>query len=140
MSEKIAVHIITPERVVFARNVDSLIVPGQVGEMQILHGHVALFSIIKPGEVVAQDGEERMIYVVGAGFLEVSHDKVSLLVDTAEGASDIDVAQAQAIIDAAQDKLKDIDSVDVEERFAFETQLATARAQVEVYRRAEDKE
>ncbi|MFA5623697.1 MAG: ATP synthase F1 subunit epsilon [Bradymonadales bacterium] len=140
MPNKLSVRIITPEKVVFARDVDSLSVPGADGEIQMLPEHIPLFSITKPGRVVAQNGDESSVYVVGPGFLEISNNEVSLLVDTADGKDDIDIEEAKAMLADAEDKLKSIESIDVEERFAFETQLATARAQVEVYRRAEDKD
>lgn len=135
MSDQIEVRIITPERVVYSRNVDSVLLPGTSGMMEIYPGHVALFSTVMPGELCVSAGGKKEIFACGTGLVEVSHDRVTLLVDSAQGNMDIDPAQAQALIDEAEDKLKGLSNEDVEQRFAFETQLATAKARIEVYER-----
>jgi len=135
MADPLEVRIITPERVVFSQKVDSVLVPGSLGEMEILPGHVAIFSIIKPGEIRVKDDDQVYIFASGAGFVEVNNDCVKILVDSAEGNADIDPEVARKLIEEAEDKLKDLENVDDETRFAFETQLATARARIEVYER-----
>ena len=135
MADRLDVRIITPERVVFKREADSVSLPGTVGEMDILPGHVALFSTIKPGQVQIKDSAETVIFACGTGLAEVYANRVTILVDTAEGSAEIDPAAAQKLIDEAEDKLKNLSSEDEEQRFAFETQLAAAKARIEVYER-----
>lgn len=135
MSDRLEVRIITPERVVFGKEVNSVQLPGTAGEMEILPGHIAIFSTIKPGQVLVKDGDLTTVFACGTGFVEVYSDHVTLLVDSAEGSAEIDPAVAQAIIEQAEDKLKNLSSEDEEQRFAFETQLAAAKARIEVYER-----
>lgn len=133
MSERLDVRIITPERVVFKDEVDSVMLPGTVGEMEVLPGHVALFSTIKPGQILLKDNGKKIVFASGAGLVEVCSDTVTLLVDSAEGSAEIDPKAAAALIAEAEDKLKNLSSEDEEQRFAFETQLAAAKARIEVY-------
>ena len=136
MSDKLDVRIITPARIVFKREAESVILPGTAGEMEILAGHVALFSTIKAGQITIRDGQKQAIFACGAGLLEVSSNTVTLLVDSAEGTAEIDPEEARMMIEEAEDKLKDIESLDEETRFAFETKLAAAKARIDVFEHA----
>lgn len=135
MADKFKVKIITPERVVFSHTAESVSVPGTSGEMELLPGHVALFSSVVPGTIVVKDGDKKAEFAVGAGIVEVCGDMVSLLLDSAKGSAEIDPEEAERLIAEVEDRLKNLSSEDEEQRFAFETQLATARARIEVYER-----
>ena len=133
MMPQLQVNIITPERIVMAKKADSVIVPGECGEMEILPQHAAIFSLINPGQLTVTNNNNKSVFAVGIGFLELRENKLSILVDTALGESDIDVEQAKLAIEEAKDRLAEISPENVEERFAFETQLATAQAKIKVY-------
>ena len=133
MSERLTVQIVTPEKIVFWHDADSVLVPGTLGEMEVLPTHVAIFSTIKPGSIVLRDGERKLILACGAGLLEVNNNTVSLLVDSAEGNSEIDPDSVNEHIKNLEDKLKNLENEDVETRYAFETQLAAAKARIEVF-------
>lgn len=136
MSDRLTVKIITPEKIVFYHQADSVKIPGTVGEMEVLPGHVAIFSTVKPGQILVRDGERSLMLASGAGLLEVNDNVVSLLVDSAEGNAEIDAKAAADLVASLEDKLKEIENEDTETRFAFETQLATAKARVEVFEQA----
>lgn len=138
MADKLEVRIITPERVVFSHSADSVLIPGMAGEFEVLAGHVALFSTVKPGQIVVKEGAKQAIFATGAGIVEVCKDHVSLLLDSAVGNTEIDPKEAERLIAEAKDRLKNLSSEDEEMRFAFETQLATAKARIEVYERTGD--
>ena len=135
MADKLEVRIITPDHVVFSRKAESVSLPGMLGDMEILPNHVSLFSTIKPGQVTVRSGQAQAIFAVSVGFLEVNANIVKILVDSAEGNANIDTEAERRLIEEAEDKLKNLDSEDVETRFAFETQLATAKARIEVFER-----
>ena len=60
--------------------------------MQILPGHAALISELKTGVLTySQDGTNFPLHVSG-GFMEVNHDKVSVLAEIAERPEEIDAA------------------------------------------------
>ncbi len=138
MADQIEVRIITPERVAYSQAVDSVSLPGAAGMMEIHPGHVAMFSAVLPGEVTVSNRGKKEVFACGAGIAEVSLNIVTLLVDSAQGNAEIDPVAAKALIDEAEDKLKNLSNEDVEQRFAFETQLATAKARIEVYERTSD--
>lgn len=135
MAEQIEVRIITPARVVYSRPVDCISLPGTNGMMEILPGHVALFSTVMPGELTVTRNGKKEVFACADGIVEVSNDVVTLLVDSARGNMEIDPVAEKALIDEAEDKLKNLSNEDVEQRFAFESQLAAAKARIEVYER-----
>ncbi|MGB3329677.1 MAG: F0F1 ATP synthase subunit epsilon [Thermomicrobiales bacterium] len=94
---KLHVEVVTGERIVFQMDdVDMAVVPGVDGMLGILPGHAQLISLLQNGELrVKKGGAEESIVVFG-GFVEVSHDRVTILADTAERASEIDLERAEA--------------------------------------------
>ena len=102
---RLSLEIVTPERVLVSREVDMVIAPGSEGEFGVLPGHVLFLSGIVPGELRYTSGAEKESMVVTTGFAEVSNDQVSILVDAAEKASDIDTERAQRAMERAKERL-----------------------------------
>ncbi|MCL4141251.1 UNVERIFIED_CONTAM: hypothetical protein GTU68_066745 [Idotea baltica] len=73
--------ILTPEQEYFSGEVNSVIVPGITGNFEILNNHAPLVSALKSGAVrITKVGGEVMSFDILKGFLEVSNNEVSLLV------------------------------------------------------------
>jgi F-type H+-transporting ATPase subunit epsilon len=112
---KLFLEVVTPEKVLASREVDTVIAPGIEGEFGVLPGHINFLSGIIPGELRYNDGKRWEFICVTYGFAEVSGDRVSVLVDSAEKAIDIDIERAQSSLDRARDRLsKDRDSKDID--------------------------
>ena len=91
----IQLEIVTPERLVYEDEVDSVNVPGIEGELGILPHHAPLVSILGFGELrIRKGGAEESFAIVG-GFVQVRPDKVVVMAETADLAAEIDVAKAQ---------------------------------------------
>lgn len=129
---KLQLEIVTPEKVLISREVDTVIVPGAEGEFGILPGHISFLSSIVPGELRFQDDNKWEYICVTTGFAEVSDDRVSILVDSAERAKDINLDRAQAAMDRAKERLaKDRNNKDIDFLRA-ETALKRAVARIKV--------
>ena len=95
MDQSLQLEVVTPERKVLSEPVSSVTVPGRNGEMQILPGHAALISELKTGVLsYTEAGTASQLHVSG-GFVEVSHDRVSVLAEIAERPEEIDAARAR---------------------------------------------
>ena len=94
-------EIVTPERRVLNAEVDSVTVPTASGEAGILSNHAPLISALKPGILAYAVKGATDKFVVSGGFVEVNADNVSVLVDTAETAAEINVDAAKSDLDAA---------------------------------------
>ena len=91
----IQLEIVTPERLVYEDEVDSVNVPGIEGELGILPHHAPLLSILGVGELrIRKGGAEESFAIVG-GFVQVRPDKVVVMAETADLAGEIDLEKAQ---------------------------------------------
>lgn len=102
---KLHLEIVTPEKVLVSREVDMVVAPGTEGEFGVLPGHIPFLSGLVPGELRYTSGAEKVSLVVTAGFSEVSDNKVSILVDAAEKATDIDLDRARSAKGRADGRL-----------------------------------
>ena len=88
-------EIVTPERLAYSGEVDSVQLPGSEGELGVLPHHAPLVSTLGVGELrIRKGGTEESFAIVG-GFLQVRPDKVVVMAETADLASDIDLEKAQ---------------------------------------------
>jgi F-type H+-transporting ATPase subunit epsilon len=94
-------EIVTPERLAFEGEVDEVIVPGSEGELGILPHHAPLISLLGQGVLRLKRGGEEEVFAIFGGFLQVRPDRVVVLAETADHASEIDLERAErARIDA----------------------------------------
>jgi F-type H+-transporting ATPase subunit epsilon len=88
-------EIVTPERLAYSDEVDSVQLPGIEGELGVLPHHAPLISTLGVGELrIRKGGAEESFAIVG-GFLQVLPTKVVVLAETADMASEIDLERAQ---------------------------------------------
>ena len=105
MARKFKVEIVSPEKVLFSEEAESLVIPAERGYLGILASHAPLLAALKPGEIrMTVDGDERWLATSG-GFVEVTPEKTTLLVDSAEPVKEIDVPRAQEALKRAQEHL-----------------------------------
>jgi len=98
--------IVSPERTLFEDNVESLIVPGGDGYLGILSHHAPLISTLKVGEITFRDTDKKEISMAtSGGFIEVSDNVASILVDTAEFLDEIDLSRAENELHRAEELL-----------------------------------
>jgi F-type H+-transporting ATPase subunit epsilon len=78
--------IVSPERIEFEGEVTSVLVPGTLGQFEILVNHAPIISTLEKGKVVyvLDGGEKKSIDIIG-GFVEVQKNVVSLCVEISEG-------------------------------------------------------
>ena len=102
---RLFLEIVTPEKVLISQEVDTVVAPGSEGEFGVLPGHTHFLSGILPGELRYVSGATKESMSVTTGFAEVSKDKVSILVDAAEKAGDIDIERARSALERARERL-----------------------------------
>jgi F-type H+-transporting ATPase subunit epsilon len=126
-------EIVTPEGVTCSESVEMVTLPGVDGEIGIYPQHVPLMTQIVPGElIVRKSGEERLL-AVGAGFVEITGDSVSVLTDMAIAADSIDEAKAEEARLRAVARLAE--KVTAEEEAAARASLANSVAHLNLKRR-----
>jgi len=102
MADEILLEIVTPERQVFSGYVEQVTIPGSEGQFGVLKGHTPLLSFVEIGELSFIKEGKRHHFAVSKGYAEVAANKVTVLVEAAERAEDIDRERARQAKERAQ--------------------------------------
>ncbi|MDP4000860.1 MAG: ATP synthase F1 subunit epsilon [bacterium] len=88
--------LVTPERILFEKEVDSITLPTEAGEITVLSHHLPLISNLVAGEVRYKIGSVEETFAVSSGVIEVGpNNQIAVLADTAEFGHEIDADRAQ---------------------------------------------
>jgi F-type H+-transporting ATPase subunit epsilon len=105
MAEKINLEVVTPKGPIVSEEVDIVTAPGFAGEFGVLANHAPFLSTIKIGTLrYKKDGTEEELMVSG-GFCEVSNNKITFLVESAERGHEIDADRALQAKERAEKRL-----------------------------------
>ncbi|CAN2039348.1 ATP synthase epsilon chain [Candidatus Magnetomoraceae bacterium gMMP-15] len=106
MAENIKLEVVTPENPVVSEDVSIVMAPGTLGEFGVLPGHTPFLTTLKTGVLHYKDanGQERFVFING-GFAEALPDRVTVLAESAERRSEIDLDRARAALDRAEKRL-----------------------------------
>ena len=99
-------EVVTPERTVYAQDVDMIVVKGVAGELGILPNHIPLVTPLKIAPVKINIGKKSEYIAVNGGFMEVRKDKVVIFAESAELPGEIDVDRARASKERAEQRLR----------------------------------
>ena len=88
--------IVTPTGEVYHGPVSSVVLPGTEGDFGVLPGHERFLAPLRIGEIHLEAEDGSVVYgAISSGFVEISADRVVVMADSCEVASDIDVARAE---------------------------------------------
>ena len=138
MADTFQLEIVTPEKKVVDTAAEEVQIPGKGGYLGILPGHAPLITELAVGEITYRDAsgsstgsdsnEQRL--AVAWGFAEVLPDKVTILAETAERPSEIDVDRARKAKERAEQRLASGDTTVDVERALDALQRAETRLEV----------
>jgi F-type H+-transporting ATPase subunit epsilon len=104
---KIFLEVVTPYEKVISEYVDEVRIPGSEGELGILPDHAPLLTSLHAGELAYRNANKpECCLCVSWGFAEILGDRVTVLVETAEIAHEIDIQRARMAKEKAEAKLK----------------------------------
>jgi F-type H+-transporting ATPase subunit epsilon len=98
---------VSPEKVLFAGEVDQVDLPGSEGDMGILANHAPVVTTLRPGIVtIYREGGNLPVVVIG-GFAEMSPAGLTVLADVAVPRQDFDMAVLAAEIKDTEEDVAD---------------------------------
>lgn len=77
----LSLTIISPEKTLFKGEVESVTVPGEMGEFVILNNHAPIISTLVAGRVAYAQNNQDTIFNIKEGFVEVRKNEVNLCVE-----------------------------------------------------------
>jgi F-type H+-transporting ATPase subunit epsilon len=99
--------IVTPERSILKEApVDSVVLPGEMGQFNILPGHTNFITGLKNGVFGYRVNGEWQIAFLSGGFTQVFAGTVTVLAETVEMAAELDLARAELELQSLTNKLK----------------------------------
>ncbi|MGB3221231.1 MAG: F0F1 ATP synthase subunit epsilon [Desulforhopalus sp.] len=105
MGQQIRLEVVTPSGAKVNEDVDIVNAPGYGGDFGVLANHAPFLSTIKVGTLTYENGKKRESLMVSGGFCEVSNNKITFLVESAEVGSEIDVERAMRAKERAEKRL-----------------------------------
>ena len=106
MSDTLKLTVYSPERrLLEAREVQSVILTGSEGQIQILPGHAHIAGTLETGPFAYSENGQEVRGVISTGFFKVAADSVTVLAETLELATEIDYERARVAQKKAQDAL-----------------------------------
>ena len=121
------VELVSPEQILYSGEAEMVVARTSEGDIAFLTGHSPFIGSLGIGAVTIRttEGTEEKAAVHG-GFVEVSGDRVTILSDVAELASQIDRNRAQRAVEDAERRSRETDDVEAE------AALRRARLRVEL--------
>ena len=133
MADTLKLEIVTPEGVVYARDVSMVTLPAVDGQIGVMPHHVPLLTQIAPGEAIVRENGRETFLAIGEGLVLVMADHVAIVTDMAVAADTIDQAKAEEARQRATARLRD--KLSDEEVASVNAALARSLAQLKVKRR-----
>lgn len=128
----LALEIISPERLLLARDVDMVVVPGTEGDLGVLPGHSKLVTSLRGGLVdIYEGGKITDRFFLTGGFAEITESRCSVLADEIIRQADIDPAAAQVKLSEAKAAFEALDLNDAEAYRETSDRLISAKAMVD---------
>ncbi len=107
-NQQVEFELVSPEKLLFSKSVDMVVVPGEDGDFGVLPRHAPMISTVRPGVIAIYSGKEisERIFVAG-GFAEVTTERCTVLAEIAEPVSELDKATVQQQLQDAKEDFSD---------------------------------
>jgi F-type H+-transporting ATPase subunit epsilon len=139
MADELDVDIVTPDGQAFQGSANGVRAPGVEGSFEVRNNHAPMIAAFGIGPLIvktenaheyADVHDNQIVFATSGGFLEVVENHVTVLGETVEPASEIDVERAENAEDRALQRLEE--GLDGDERETYEAALERARNRLRV--------
>ncbi len=120
--------VISPQKKVLETECESVTLPTEDGQITVLPKHMAIFSLLKAGEVRVKTKDEEIVLGVGGGFVNVGNDLVTLMAEFGVRSDEIDEEK----VNEAKKRAEEILKSKADERGSALAQASLARSLLEL--------
>ena len=129
MNRKIFCSILTPDRVIYERQIDLAVVQAHDGEMGFMYNHAPLVTELGIGEIRLRNNDNTEYIVVEGGIAEIRDNKLIVLTENAFKKEDLSIREIEQRLEELKATTK---FRDVEEEMRLETELKKQKARLKV--------
>nr|AYR06269.1 ATP synthase CF1 epsilon subunit [Renouxia sp.] len=123
------IRVIAPDRTVWDASAQEVILPSSTGQLGILTGHIPLLTALDIGVMRVRIDKDWIPIVLLGGFAEVENNIITILVNGAEEASEIDLEAAKHNLEEATSMLAEAETS--KEKIEATQNIRKARARVQ---------
>lgn len=132
------VRVHTPEGTVYDETVDSLVLPGELGQFGVLHNHIPYMALLAAGPIVLRTNDRTERVACGGGFAEIEENVVTVLAETAERPEELERSEVEETLEQLQSDLQSGEGFEDEvEREELESELQRAKVRLKVLEEGE---
>lgn len=128
-------QLITPVETLFNEDVQQVIVPTTSGQITVLPHHSRLVSILAPGELIVTNGANESALAVSGGMIEMTNNTLTVLADSAEQPSEIDLEKAEERAKELAAELSQEQKMDIASYHLLQRQLEIEQARLSIGRK-----
>ena len=114
MADNIHLEIVTPKQVAYSKAVDSVVVSGIEGDMEIFKDHISLITFLKAGKIIAKSENDTDTFFSTGGTVEFSNNKLSILLDNFFASTEFQSEELIKLKKKAENKLNNKEISDEE--------------------------
>ena len=107
MADTFALKVVTPTGIVFEGEAEQVTAVGRLGEFGILAEHINFITSLVPGLLEIRMAGGARTYVISGGFAEVKEGAVTILADSAEEPSAVDLSKLDAEMAEAERRISE---------------------------------
>lgn len=134
----LTLEIVTPERPLLSTEADEVVLPALDGEIGVLPGHAPLMSQMSVGGILSyKNAGKETVAFVSQGFVEIASDRVTVLAERAELATEIDLDAARAALKEAEVAVQKAEKENSNEVGRLQADLEGALARVKAAERTQ---
>tara|TARA_Y100000590_G_scaffold80714_1_gene89635 strand:+ start:607 stop:1002 length:396 start_codon:yes stop_codon:yes gene_type:complete len=127
MEDIFKVEIISPEKIIFSKDVKTVTLPSYEGDMSILKNHISIITFLRPGIIKVKTKEENIIdFFVQDGTIEYFNDNLVVLSSSVINVKDLNKDLIDTLSKDTNDKLLDKNIKD-HDRYVLHHQLDVLR-------------
>ena len=131
MAGNLYVEIVSPSGSIFRGEAGGVRAPGVEGSFEVLYNHAPMIAAFEIGPLfVTTPAGDRIGFATSGGFLEVLNNTVTVLAETAEPSTGIDLERARDAEQRALQRLKAGGDAEERKRAAAALERARNRARV----------
>jgi len=125
----VALEIVSPERLLFSRPIDMVVVPAEEGDLGVLPGHAPMIVTLRGGfATLYEDTKPVGSLFIAGGFAEITPERCTVLADQVYQPAELTKSLGEQRLAAAEAGWEAVDKMDVAARDAALAELQIARA------------
>lgn len=129
------VDILTPSKIVAkAIPAESLLIPTVRGQINVLENHTHIVTKLDTGALTVFGGADYgdRNFAISTGVCKILDNKITILANTAEESTDLNIERANAALKNAEEKLKHSDSLSLDEVEKYQRKVERAKLRIQL--------